>query len=104
MYASSSAILVAPTRSGEARLTNNERNHAGAVSSRGFKPLDQLLHLPYLDLLSRNSGVSVCPCRVSWVVRVRKLGRISCARLATGFSGVKEILHSSPPRSTTGRS
>jgi len=31
-------------------LTNNERDHAGTVASSGFKPLDQLLHLPYLDL------------------------------------------------------
>lgn len=32
-------------------LTNDQRNHGGAISPSGLKALDKLLHLPYLDVL-----------------------------------------------------
>lgn len=34
-------------------LTNDERNHRRPVAPSGFQALDQLLHLPYLDILLR---------------------------------------------------
>jgi hypothetical protein len=36
-------------------LTDDERNHASAVSARSLEPFDELLDLPYLDLV----GVAV---------------------------------------------
>jgi hypothetical protein len=32
--------------------TDDQGNHAGAIAAGGLKPLDQLLHLPYLNLSS----------------------------------------------------
>lgn len=36
---------------GTSRRTNDEGNHGGSISAGGFKTLDQLLHLPDLDVL-----------------------------------------------------
>lgn len=33
--------------------TDDERNHGGSIASSGLKALDQLLHLPYLNVLFR---------------------------------------------------
>lgn len=33
------------------RRTDDERNHGRSISSSGFEALDQLLHLPYLNVL-----------------------------------------------------
>lgn len=35
----------------EARLTDDQRDHGGAISSSSLKTLDQLLDFPYLDVL-----------------------------------------------------
>ena len=37
----------------DGRRTNDKRDHGGSVSSSGLKPLDEFLHLPYLDVLLR---------------------------------------------------
>lgn len=53
--------------------TDNQRDHAGAISSSRLEPLDQLLHLPYLNLRERalsandrmkDMGCDPSPC--SW--------------------------------------
>lgn len=39
------------------RHTNNQRNHGGSVSSGCFEALDELLNLPYFDVLFRLVGL-----------------------------------------------
>jgi len=34
-----------------AERTDDERNHGGSISTSGFKTLDELLDLPYFDVL-----------------------------------------------------
>jgi hypothetical protein len=69
--ASSAESPCALCRQGRAR-TDNERDHAGAVTAGGFEALDQLLDLPYLNVLlgvvglrllrrhGRGGGCGVC--------------------------------------------
>ena len=37
----------------QARLTDDKGDHGRSISSSLLKPLDELLHLPYLDVLLR---------------------------------------------------
>ena len=40
-------------------LTNDERNHRGSISSSSLQALDELLHLPDLDVLLGLVGLGV---------------------------------------------
>lgn len=57
------------------RRTDDERDHAGAVTTSGLKALDELLHLPYLDLQSGVSMGARNPGRVVTKAAVRR-GRL----------------------------
>jgi hypothetical protein len=41
-------------------LTDDQGNHAGAISASGLKALDKLLHLPNLDLSDGLSATLWC--------------------------------------------
>lgn len=41
----------------QARLTDDKRDHGCSISSSLLKPLDELLHLPYLNVLLRLVGL-----------------------------------------------
>lgn len=41
----------------QARLTDDKRDHRCSISSGLLKPLDELLHLPYLNVLLRLVGL-----------------------------------------------
>ena len=41
----------------QARLTDDQGDHGRSVSSSLLKPLDELLYLPYLDVLLRLVGL-----------------------------------------------
>ena len=41
----------------QAKLTDDKGNHGCSISSGLLKPLDELLHLPYLDVLLRLVGL-----------------------------------------------
>ena len=41
----------------QARLTDDEGDHGCSISSGLLKPLNELLHLPYLDVLLRLVGL-----------------------------------------------
>ena len=41
----------------QARLTDDKGDHGSPISSGLLKPFDELLHLPYLDVLLRLVGL-----------------------------------------------
>ena len=41
----------------QAKLTDDKGDHGCSISSGLLKPLDELLHLPYLDILLRLVGL-----------------------------------------------
>ena len=47
-----------PFPADKGRLTDDERNHARAIAAGSLKPLDELLDLPYLNLVG--AGMSAC--------------------------------------------
>lgn len=54
-------MSVGPSKHGDAfiqaRLTDDKGDHGCSISSGLLKPLDELLHLPYLDVLLRLVGL-----------------------------------------------
>lgn len=49
-------FLAEPARR-SGKHTNDQRNHGGSVSSGGFEPLNELLNLPYFNILFRLVGL-----------------------------------------------
>lgn len=67
--------------------TDDERDHARAVTTGGFETFDQLLDLPYLDVLLGVSALSLGGCR-------RHDGRgwlMVCVGSGGGYSSGAEI-------------
>jgi hypothetical protein len=53
------ALLGDARRRGCNRRTDDQRNHAGAISAGSLEPLDELFHLPDLDLQATLSAHTV---------------------------------------------